>query len=61
MKIDHEYACNWAKEVEFLKEKGIRYTFVKTLEDGLVVWKYKKSERLFNALAEFYSGRYSRG
>ena len=61
MKIDHEYACNWAEEMKYLTSQGIRYVFVKTMNDGLTVWKYKKSSRLFSALAEFYSGVYSRG
>lgn len=60
LKLDHEYTCNWADEMKFLSGKGIRYEFVKTLENGVVVWKYKKNARLFTALAEFYSGVYSR-
>lgn len=60
IKIDHEYTCNWAEEMNFLANKGIRYEFVKTNNEGITIWKYKKNSRLFNALAEFYSGIYSR-
>ena len=37
---------------------GIRYTFVKEI-DGVTVWKFKKTEELFNILADFYSNVYS--
>ena len=35
---------------------GIRYTFVKEV-DQVTVWKFKKNENLFLALAEFYGNR----
>lgn len=60
LKLDHEYTCNWAEEMRFLSRKGVPYTFVKVLENGITVWKYKKNPQLFNALSEFYSGVYSR-
>ena len=37
---------------------GIRYTFVKEI-DGVTVWKFKKTEKLFHVLADFYSNVYS--
>lgn len=36
---------------------GIRYTFVKEV-DQVTVWKFKKNENLFLALAEFYKNVY---
>lgn len=59
MKIDHEYCCVWAEEQQALTKRGIRYTFVKTV-DGVTTWKYRKDEKLFLALAEFYQNVYSR-
>lgn len=58
-KIDHEYSCVWSEEFDHLKNKGIRYTFVKTI-DGITVWKFKKTEKLFLELADFYSNVYSK-
>lgn len=43
-------------EVAFLKEKGIRYSFVKVL-NGITTYKYTKTEELFKALSEFYKGK----
>ena len=40
----------------FLREKGIRYSFVKVL-NGITTYKYKKTEELFKALTEFYKGK----
>ncbi|MDR2277375.1 MAG: hypothetical protein LBE23_05910 [Vagococcus sp.] len=37
----------------FLKEKGISYTFVKSV-DNITTWKYEKNAELFLALSEFY-------
>ena len=53
-KFDKEYSTQWIKEVEWLKEKGIRYTFVKTDKNNLTTYKYKKTTELFNALSDFY-------
>ena len=52
-KIDREYASNWWEEVEYLLDHGIRYTFVKTI-DGITVWKFHKTEKLFQTLTDFY-------
>ena len=58
IKVDTEYSCTWNMEQEFLTSKGIRYTFVKTV-DGVTVWKYKKTTLLFEALSEFYGNVYT--
>lgn len=54
-KFDKEYSTQWIKEVEWLKNKGIRYTFVKTNENNVTTYKYTKTSELFNALAIFYA------
>lgn len=53
-KFDKEYATQFLPEAIFLKKKGIRYEFVKTV-NGLTTYKYKKTKELFEALSEFYS------
>ena len=58
IKIDREYSCVWFEECDYLMKHGIRYTFVKEI-DGVTVWKFKKTEELFNILADFYSNVYS--
>ena len=54
--IDREYLTQYNVEVAFLKEKGIRYSFVKVL-NGITTYKYAKTEELFKALTEFYKGK----
>ena len=44
-KFDKEYRTDSSHEVCFLSECGIRYTFVKK-ENGVTVWKYKKTKEL---------------
>lgn len=51
-KILDEYPCVSVKEKVFLMNKGIRYSFVKIVE-GTTIWKFPKSVKLFNALAEY--------
>jgi hypothetical protein len=53
MYLDKEYQTCFLKEVEFLTNKGIRYSFVKTIE-GSRVYKYTKTPKLFSALSLFY-------
>lgn len=54
--FDSEYCTEWLREMRFLGEKGIRYTFVrKTPDYGVSQFKYKKTPALFAALVEFYS------
>ena len=55
-KFDKEYATQYLQEAAFLKNKGIKYTFVKTV-NGLTTYKYKKTKELFDALSEFYSDK----
>ena len=54
MKFDKEYATQWSLEVEYLSTKGIKPTFVKR-ENQIRTYKYTKTEKLFNALTEFYN------
>ncbi len=51
--IDNEYFCYDYGEMSYLSDKRIRYTFVKEI-NGITCWKYKKTSRLFEALACFY-------
>lgn len=53
-KFDKEYSTQYLTEAVFLKRKGIRYEFVKTV-NGLTTYKYKKTKKLFDALSEFYT------
>ena len=54
--FDSEYSTEWLREIKFLTEKGIKYTFVhKVGEYGISRFKYKKTPALFAALVEFYS------
>ena len=54
--FDQEYMTEWAREVKFLADKGIYYTYVKRTPDyGISQFKYKKTPILFEALKEFYS------
>lgn len=54
MKFDKEYSTQYWKEVKFLEDNGVKYTFVKTLENGVSVFKYKKNSELFRLLSIFY-------
>ena len=52
---DKQYATHWGKEVSHLSSKGIKYKFVYTKEDGVKVYKYKRTAELFMALTELYN------
>lgn len=52
--LDKEYSTQYFPEVDFLKEKGINPTFVKSNEYGIRLHKYTKTKKLFEALIEFY-------
>ena len=54
-KWDKQYNTSFIDEVIFLKSKKIRYEWVYTNENGISVWKYKKTRELWLALAEMYS------
>lgn len=51
--FDMEYSTQIKREVEFLKSKGILYTFVKK-KNGVSTYKYTKTPELFLALVSFY-------
>lgn len=55
-KFDKEYPCTYPLEYLYLKECGIPYVYIKTI-NGITTWKYAKNETLFNALADFYKNR----
>lgn len=55
-KLDNEYRTESSHEVCYLSEYGIKYIFVKK-EDGVTVWKYKKTKELGLALAKFWEQR----
>ena len=52
-KYDKEYSTQYVPEVEYLKQHGIRYTFVKEI-NGVSTYKYTKTPELFNLLGLFY-------
>lgn len=54
-KFDKEYATQWIEEVKWLKVHGIKYVFVKTDENNVTTYKYKKTSELFKFLYEFYN------
>lgn len=63
MKIDREYSTTWWLECKYLLDHGVKYTFVKEIEqDGnrVTVWKFKKNEELFRHLSDFYGNVYSK-
>ena len=48
--FDSEYMTEWSREVRYLAERGIRYTFVKIKpEYGIRQYKYRKTPELFAA------------
>lgn len=53
-KFDKEYSTQHYPEVEWLRENGIRYTFVKNVY-GVSTFKYTKTPELFRLLAIFYA------
>jgi len=54
--FDKEYSTQWRREVQFLEEKGIAYTYAKKhYKYPIIRYKYTKTPELFLALAEFYN------
>lgn len=51
--FDSEYNTQNRKEVDYLKENGIDYTFVKR-DNEISTYKYKKTSALFKVLEIFY-------
>lgn len=54
--FDIEYQTQWRDEVDFLRSVGIRYVFVKRV-NNIPTYKYTKNSELFKQLAIFYSKR----
>ena len=55
---DSEYATQFRREVDYLKERGIECTYIKkTGEFKVPTYKYKKTPELFRAVADFYEQR----
>lgn len=52
--FDMEYSTQNRKEVEFLKQYNIYYTFVKK-ENNISLYKYTKNKKLFEVLSLFYN------
>lgn len=52
--FDMEYSTQVRQEMEFLKKCGIRYTYVKRT-NGIPVYKYTKTVKLFDALKLYYT------
>lgn len=52
--FDSEYSTQWRDEVDFLKENGINYTFVKR-NNNISTYKYEKTSELFSKLTYFYA------
>ena len=57
MKFDKEYSTSYVDEMQFLRDKGIRYTWVYINEENVSVWKYKKEKSLWDALSEMYANK----
>ena len=54
--FDKEYSTQWRREVKFLEDKGINYTYAKKHYNYPIIrYKYTKTPELFLALAEFYN------
>lgn len=54
--FDKEYSTQWRREVQFLEDKGINYTYAKkNPKYPIIKYKYTKTPELFLALAEFYN------
>ena len=52
-KFDKEYSTQQVDEMKWLKDHGLPYSFVKTI-DGITTYKYQKSQDLFYYLYLFY-------
>ncbi|MBP5423850.1 MAG: hypothetical protein J6Y78_15545 [Paludibacteraceae bacterium] len=54
--FDKEYSTQWRREVKFLEDKGINYTYAKKhYKYPIIRYKYTKTPELFLALVEFYN------
>lgn len=54
--FDKEYSTQWQREVKFLEDKGINFTYAKKhYKYPIITYKYSKTPELFLALAEYYN------
>lgn len=53
-KIDREYGTQDRKEMFYLIDNGISFSFAKTNENGVTTWKFKKDKKLFELLVNYY-------
>ena len=53
-KFDSEYSTQYVKEMQYLLQNNIKYTFVKDI-DGITTYKNKKTPELFRILEIFYT------
>lgn len=54
--FDSEYSTQWRHEVDYLKSKGIDYSFVKRV-NNISTYKYKKTGELFRRLSYLYADK----
>lgn len=52
-KFDKEYSTQYVEEMKFLLKNGVRYTFVKEINE-ITTYKYSKTKKLFELLSIFY-------
>ena len=52
--FDYEYATQYPKEMKYLESLGIKYVFVKEI-NNVTTYKYKKTPELFHSLESFYT------
>lgn len=52
-KFDKEYSTQYVEEMKFLLKNGVRYTFVKEINE-ITTYKYTKTKKLFELLSVFY-------
>ena len=56
--FDSEYATQYRREVEYLKEHGFEHTYIRRYgKYGVPTYKYTKTPELFRAVADFYEQR----
>lgn len=55
-KFDKEYSTQYVDEMKFLLKNGVRYTFVKEI-NNITTYKYTKTKKLFELLSKFYSNQ----
>jgi len=53
-KIDREYGTQDRKEMFYLIDNGISFSFAKTDKNDVTTWKFKKSKKLFELLSDLY-------